>query len=264
MIKLYQVRRENIMWLTDIFKINDFKSQIQSLKRENAALSSKLSSLEGENYFSIQGKVGELNNCYDQRLQESQTLSVQIRERFEKVQELDKQIMDKQRMLTRMKEMYEGIESSVQNYRNTPLEYDNHQLDDKYLEECEKLAPSIRLTNSCMNDKALHEAYLEKEKIIAELFKQYAGFFTMPSNKAIYDLTVLSLRSEIQNILYGLKNNPSISPTEAVKKVCQKYLKIACEGNHEASEIFTKFIGELEYHLVDLVKIEAQYCEKKE
>ncbi|MBQ1999678.1 MAG: hypothetical protein II220_09395, partial [Spirochaetales bacterium] len=88
------------MWLTDIFKIKNFKSNILTLQRENAALSSKLNSLEGENFFSIQGKVGELNNCYDQRLQESQTLSLQIRERFEKVQELDKQIITKQRNLS--------------------------------------------------------------------------------------------------------------------------------------------------------------------
>lgn len=250
------------MWLTDIFKINDFKSQILSLQRENAALSGKLNSLEGENYFSIQGKVGKLNNCYDQRLQESQTLSVQIRERFEKVQELDKQIIERQRMLTKIKEMYHGIESAVKNYRDIPLEYDSHKLDEKYLEECEKLAPSIRLTISCMDDKALHEAYTEKEKLIADLFKQYANEFSSSSDKAIYELTILSLKSEIQNILYGLKNNTSATATEAVKNVCQKCLKIACEGNRDAAENFAKFIGELEYHLIDLVKIEAQYCEK--
>ena len=55
------------MWLTDLFKIKEFKSQIQALQQENAALANKLNSLEGENYFSIQGKVSELNSCYDQR-----------------------------------------------------------------------------------------------------------------------------------------------------------------------------------------------------
>ena len=87
------------MWLKDIFKINELKSQIESLQQENTTLMNKLSSLEGENYFSVQGKVSELNNCYDQRFQESQTLSTQIRERFEKTQELDKQIISSQRIL---------------------------------------------------------------------------------------------------------------------------------------------------------------------
>lgn len=251
------------MWLTDLFKINDFKSQIQSLKRENAALSSKLSSLEGENYFSIQGKVGELNNCYDQRLQESQTLSVQIRERFEKVKELDKQIIEKQRKLTRIKEMYQGIEAAVQSYRSNSPEYDTHRLDDKSLEVCEKLAPSIRLTISCMDDKALHEAYIAKEKIITDLFRQYTNEFSTVSDKAIYELVVLYVKSEIQNILYGIKYNATDTASDAVKALCKRCLRIAHNGNITSAEAFSKFIGEMEYHLIDLVQIEIQYCNEK-
>lgn len=251
------------MWLTDIFKIKDFKSQIMALQRENATLSSKVSSLEGENYFSIQGKVGELNNCYDQRLQESQTLSFQIRERFEKVQELDKQIVAKQRKLTRIKEMYHGIESSIQSYRTLPPEYKNHELDEKYMEECEKLAPSFLLSIPCMNDKELHEAYLTKEKIITDLFRQYTNEFFDAYDKAIYELVVLYIRAEIQNILYGIKYNSIDPASDAVKGLCKRSLRIACNGNLHSTETLTKFIGEIEYHLTDLVQIETQYCNKK-
>ena len=254
------MKGDKIMWLADIFKIKDFKSQILSLQRENAALSSKLSSLEGENYFSIQGKVGELNNCYDQRLQESQTLSVQIRERFEKVQELDKQIIDRQRKLTRIKEIYHGIESSVQSYRSLPLEYEEYSLDDKYLEECGKLIPSTRTALFAMNDKELHEAYLNKEKIITDLFRQYTNEFSSSCDKAIYELVVLYVKSEIQNLLYGIKYGSMESASDSVKGLCKRCLRIACNGNLDAKEGFTKFIGELEYHLADLVQIEIQYC----
>lgn len=250
------------MWLTDIFKIKDFKSQILALQRENASLSSKVSSLEGENYFSIQGKVGELNNCYDQRLQESQTLSIQIRERFEKVQELDKLIIEKQRKLTRIKEIYHGIESSVKSYRSLPLEYEEYKLDDKYLEECEKLAPSVRLIVSGMDDKELHEAYLLKEKIITDLFRQYTSEFSSSSDKAIYELTILYIRAEIQNILYNIKNSTADTATDSVKSLCKHCLRIAANANIDSSESFIKFIGELESHLIDLIQIEATYCNK--
>lgn len=251
------------MWLTEIFKIKEFKSQIQALQQENTALVNKLNSLEGENYFSIQGKVSELNNCYDQRFQESQTLSAQIRERFEKTQELDKQIVSSQRKLTRIKEMYNSIEAAIQNYMNIPLEYDSCRLDDKYLEECERITPSIRLTLHDMDIKELHQAYLDKEKLIADLYKKYAVQFTSPSDKAIYELMVLSLTSEIQNILYSLKSNPSTDSATIVKNICQKHLRIACEGNRELAGTFTKFIGELEYHFIDLINAEVQYYEKK-
>lgn len=251
------------MWLTDIFEIKEFKAQIESLQQENIALKNKLNSLEGENYFSLQGKVSELNNCYDQRFQESQTLSTQIRERFEKTQELDKQIIDSQRKLTRIKEMYNSIENAIQNYMNISVEYVTCKLEDKYIEECERITPSIRLNLHNMSIKELHEAYLEKEKLIGNLFRQYANVCTAPSDKAIYELLILSLKAEIQNILYHSKNNQSNNSEEVVKALCQKHLRIACEGNREMAGTFTKFIGELEYHLIDLVKIENQYCEKK-
>jgi len=252
------------MGLIDLFKISDFKSQIQSLKRENAALSDKLSSLEGENYFSIQGKVGELNSCYDQRLQESQTLSVQIRDRFEKVKELDQQIIEKQRQLTKIKELYQGIEAAVQNYRSLPLEYAEYKLDDKYLEECEKFAPSVRLTISCMNPKELHEAYLLKEKIITDLFRQYTNEFSTSSDKAVYELAVLYIRAEIQNILYDIKKSTTDTVIGSVNNLCKRCLRIADNANLTSLGSFTKFIGELESHLFDLVQIEATYCGKKQ
>lgn len=249
------------MWLADIFKIKDFKSQILSLQRENATLSDKLNSLEGENYFTIQGKVGELNSCYDQRLQESQTLSAQIRERFEKVHELDNQIRDKQRKLTRIKEIYYGIEASVQKHRTLPMEY-NDMPDDKYLADCESLIPSIRSAICEMNDKELHEAYLDKEKIITDLFRQYTNEFSAPSDKAIYELSILYIKAEIQNILYGIKYGSSDSATDSVKAICKRCLRIANNGKLDAAESFTRFIGELEYHLTDLVQLEVSYIEK--
>lgn len=251
------------MWLTDIFKIKELKSKIESLQLENTALMQKLNSLEGENYFSMRGKVSELNNCYDQRLQESQTLSVQIRERFEKTQELDKQIISSQRKLTRIKEMYHSMENAIQNYMNIPLEYDTCKLEDKYLEECERITPSIRLNLENMEIKELHEAYLDKEKMIADLFKQHTAKCATSSNKAIYELLVLSLKAEMQNILYYSKESSLDDCIDAVTKTCHKSLKIACEGNHEMAGTFTKFIGELEYHFIDLITLEYQYCLKK-
>ena len=251
------------MWLKDIFKINELKSQIESLQQENTTLMNKLSSLEGENYFSVQGKVSELNNCYDQRFQESQTLSTQIRERFEKTQELDKQIISSQRKLTRIKEMYNSMENAIHNYMNIPLQYDTCKLENKYLEECERITPSIRLKLPNMDIKELQEAYLEKEKLIVDLFKQYRDKCTASSDKAIYELLVLSLKAEIQTILYGLKDSSLDDCIDAVTKTCQKDLRIACEGNHEMAGIFTKLVGELEYHFIDLVTLEYQYCAKK-
>lgn len=240
------------MWLTDIFKINELKNQIQSLQKANAVLAEKLHSLDGENYFTLQGKVGELSNCYNKRLQESQTLSAQIRERFEKVQELDRQLLSSQRELTYVKEMYQGIAAS--------LNYEQCSLSDKYLEECERTAPTVRLALHDMDEEELRRAYREKEKLITDLFRQYDAVFTKPADKALYELLVLSLKAEIQNILYQIKENPSEDSSSYVKDMCQKQLAIVCEGSPDMAEAFTRFIGGLEYHVMDLTALERRYC----
>ncbi len=251
------------MWIQDVTKLDEYKAQIKFLQEQNAALISKLDSLEGENYFSIQGKVSELNNCYDQRFQESQTLSTQIRERFEKAQELDKQINAQQKQLTRLKEMYHSLDSAIKNYTELSFSYNQCRLEDKYLEECERLAPSIRLRLPEMDTAELHQAYLDKEQMINELFSRYAASFTSPADKAICELVTLSLKAEVQNVLFSLKTNFLEDSSNAVKKACRKHAKIACEGNQDLSAVFTKFIGELEYHFIDLVSLEYRYLDKK-
>ena len=130
------------------------------------------------------------------------------------------------------------------------------------MEECEKLAPSFLLAIPCMNDKELHEAYLSKEKIITDLFRQYTNEFSNAYDKAIYELVVLYIRAEIQNILYGIKCNSTESSSIAVKGLCKRCLRIASNENLHSTESFTNFIGEVEYHLTDLVQIEMQYCNK--
>lgn len=49
-----------------------------------------------------------------------------------------------------------------------------------------------------------------------------------------------------------------------IKKITQKYLKIAGDGNQNIAGTLTKFIGEIEYLFINAVKIEYNYYVKKE
>ena len=56
-----------------------------------------------------------------------------------------------------------------------------------------------------MDVKSLRKAYKENEKQISKLLDQYSSRYTTKANKSIYNLMVIALRAEIQNILYNLK-----------------------------------------------------------
>lgn len=88
--------------------------------------------------------------------------------------------------------------------------------------------------------------------------------YTTKANQTIYQLMVIALRAELQNILYDLKYEKLDQAVEKVKIVTRKYLQIAGEGNKSIVGTLTRFIGEIEYLFIDAVKIEYNYYVKKE
>ena len=115
-----------------------------------------------------------------------------------------------------------------------------------------------------MDVKSLRKAYKENEKDIDKVLKSYASRYTTKSNRAIYQLMVIALRSELQNVLYNLKYEKLDQAIDDVKAITSKYLAIAGEGNQSIAGTLTKFIGELEYLFINTVKIEYNYYVKKE
>ena len=73
---------------------------------------------------------------------------------------------------------------------------------------------------------------------------------------------VIALRAELQNILYNLKYEKLDTSIGDVKKVTQKFLKVAAEGNQSIAGTLTKFIGEIEYLFINAVKIEQSRQEQ--
>ena len=114
-----------------------------------------------------------------------------------------------------------------------------------------------------MDVKSLRKAYKENEKQISKLLDQYSSRYTTKANKSIYNLMVIALRAEIQNILYNLKYEKLEKSIDDVKTISAKYLKIAGEGNQSIAGTLTKFIGEIEYLFINAVKIEYNYYVKK-
>lgn len=115
-----------------------------------------------------------------------------------------------------------------------------------------------------MDYKDLNKAFKANEKIISELLEKYANRYNTKTNQAIYQLMVIALRSELQNVLYTLNYKKLDEALNNIKEIINKYLNIARSGNQTISSTLTKFIGELEVLFIDAVKIEYEYYVKKE
>lgn len=240
------------------------QQQCNDLLQTNDALNGKLDSLGAHDYFSVQEQIKQLKDSYEAMLRQFNSLSNNASKLTEENEKVEKQIASNQKKFNRIKELYKRIENVINNYTNLQLDYKNCRLPQSELDEAELLSPSILLKLHCMDVKDLRKAYRDNEKLILKLLEQYSSRYTTKANKTIYDLMVIALRSELQNILYNLKYEKLDTSVDAVKTVTQKYMKLACEGNQSIAGTLTKFIGEIEYLFINAIKIEYNYYVKKE
>lgn len=274
------------MSFLDIFKTSKYKQEISELQSANAALQQKLSELGADNYYAVLEKTNQLQADYDdksktlqenydteqKRLQsilrslqrQADSLSEQVNELAEKNQKTEKQLISNQKKLSRIKELYLSAQNAVDNFTNLELGYAQCKIPQPQFDEMELLAPSITLKLHCMDVKDLKKAYRENDKKISKLMDSYSSRYTTKANRTIYQLMVIALRAELQNILYNLKYEKLEQSVENVKAITVKYSKLAVEGNQSIAGTLTKFIGEIEYLFINSVKIEYNYYVKRE
>lgn len=263
------------MGIFDIFKISQIKAENQRLQFDNAQMQEKMDALGVNEYYETKAKIEQMqreSSTTLQNLNEQITssnsivadLHAEIASLQEKDSKLEKSVSSQQRKLSRCKELYKSVDHAINNFFDLDIPYYNCKIPDKDFNELELIAPSVTLKLHCMDVKSLRKSYRENEKQITDLLSQYSARYTTKANKSIYNLMVIALRAEIQNILYNLKYEKLDKSIEDVKTVTAKYLKIAAEGNQSIAGTLTKFIGEIEYLFINSVKIEYNYYVKKE
>lgn len=281
------------MGLFDLFKIGQFKKEnaelkqrIDSLNSDNSELRQKLTSLGADDYFAIQEKTKIKTAELEKKIQETEaeikkkqeenqreiqddnSTILRLREEIQKLNEslekLNKQQKTNSKKLSRTKEIYNSMRHAIDNFFVSTPAYEDCRINKMDFDEGELISPSVILKLHAMDVKDLRKAYRENEKQINALLDQYSSRYTTKANKSIYNLMVIALRAELQNILYNLKYEKLDKSIEDVKTVSAKYLKIAGDGNQNIAGTLTKFIGELEYLFINAVKIEYNYYVKKE
>ena len=238
----------------DYYKILDMTEQ---LKKEYEA--KKLTAQEDfqKHLDSIDKSIAEKNS-------ECQNILNQLEElRYQEVK-LNKNVKTQTNKLNKSKELVKAINYTFDKYLNYEPSQSTLRFPENQLSELEEISPSVILKLHCMDIKDLRKAYRLNDKQIDSILQKYSARYTTKANQAIYKLMVIALRAELQNILYNLKYEKLDTSIGDVKKVTQKFLKVAAEGNQSIAGTLTKFIGEIEYLFINAVKIEYNYYVKKE
>lgn len=281
------------MGIGDIFKIKQFKTEIEQLKTENQNLLNdnqnmhqQLQELGVFDYYKILDMTEQLKKEYEakkltaqedfqkhldsidksiaEKNSECQNILNQLEELRSQEVKLNKNVKTQTNKLNKSKELVKAINYTFDKYLNYEPSQSTLRFPENQLSELEEISPSVILKLHCMDIKDLRKAYRLNDKQIDSILQKYSARYTTKANQAIYKLMVIALRAELQNILYNLKYEKLDTSIGDVKKVTQKFLKVAAEGNQSIAGTLTKFIGEIEYLFINAVKIEYNYYVKKE
>lgn len=192
-------------------------------------------------------------------------LKVEKRALQEDCSKLEKTFDTQKQKLARTKEIYKAIEHAVKRFHETDIPSIYYRpLTEEEKTDLDTIAPSVMLNLNYMNYQDLRKEFRINQKQIDILLEGYAVRYTTKANQSIYKLMVISLRSELQNILYNLKYEKLENALLQVQSLISKYLVIVSEGNQQVAGTMRKFVGELEHLFENAVKIEYEYYIKRE
>ena len=157
------------MGLFDIFKIGQFKAEIERLKAENNALQDKLSELGAADYYKVKEMTAELEKEYSDQKARYEELLEDTNELQRKEERLTKNIKTQTNKLNRSKELVKAVNYSLEQYLDYEPSQDILRFPKSELSELEEICPSIILKLHCMDVKDLRKAYKENDKQIDNL-----------------------------------------------------------------------------------------------
>lgn len=245
------------MGLFDIFKIKQYKNEISELKQ-------KLDELGADDYLTVKRKTSDLEKLSVEKEDSISKLNSVISDLQKEEEKLRRNNKTQANKLSKSKELVKAIDYTFENYLNYEPSQNAIKLDSVSLSYLDEISPSVILKLHCMDVKDLRKAFRDNDKQINLVLDKYASRYTTKTNRAIYKLMVIALRSELQNVLYNLKYEKLETSIDNIKAITQKYLSIAYFGNQSIAGTLIKFIGEIEYLFINAVKIEYNYYVKKE
>ena len=259
---------------------DSYEATINRLSAENTSLQNRINELEP-----LQARVQELEALLTPEVRDYEQLTASIRKQKRELELLDQEVKLKedeyeqkenslnrllkrlesaQRKLYRVSNVQQACRNAAERYFATET-FEHAVLYPVRDEEIEELlAPTVKLHLHTMDIRELRSRFKDNQKQIDAVLKRYEGRYLTKANRTIYQLMVIALQAELQNILYNLKYDKLDASVENVKAFTQKYFSLAAEGNQNIAPTLARFIGEIEFLFIQVVKIEYEYYVQRE
>ena len=257
-------------------ELNNLNEQISNgqskLEYLNANLSGKEAVIKEKETY-IANRDNEIERIKQEAHEEQQKVINQykadienLKSNYETVKEtLDKEnqkLKTQQIKLNSMKALVKAINKAVDHYDLDKPE--QLGLTKEQYDQLNELVPSVELPLESNDIQDLKKQNKENTKRLDEILAKYETRYTTKTNKAIYQLMVVALRAELQNILTGIKYNKLDSCLAQLNEMIARYLKIASDGNQSIAPTLNKFIAEIHVIFEALIKTEYEYYVRKE
>lgn len=268
------------------------KAMIQQLQNAVALQNAQIAQLQENNEHlkqeleSLRSSIPKEQKDFEILAEKSKALKEQIADSEKKLNQTNEQIAQKADKLdstaSELHTLYKSLEEKagqlqacVAKIQKAEVLYSAYKSanrayirsNDTVLEEVytpADLMPIVEIELNCMGVKDLRKLYNHYQSSIRKTFQRYEGRYTTKSNIAIYQLMVIAMEAELQNILHAISYGKLESSIEHVKSIINRYYEIAVEGNQSIAPTMKKFIAEIEDLFIGVVKVEYEYYVKKE
>lgn len=256
--------------LPPTFNEQHYLNEIQRLTEEKTALQNRIQELE--DLLSPEHlEHRQVTESIQKQKRELELLDQEVKlkeDEYEKADQslnnLQKRLESAQRKLGRVHYAQKAIQNAATRYFVTETFERSvlYPITDDEVEDL--LTPTVQLHLHAMDIRDLRKRLKENQKQIDEILQKYEGRYQTKANRTIYNLMVIALRAELQNILYNLKYDKLDASIDNVKSITQKYFSYASEGNQSIAPTLARFIGEIEFFFIQAVKIEYEYYVQRE
>jgi murein DD-endopeptidase MepM/ murein hydrolase activator NlpD len=186
----------------------------------------------------------------------------------EAADKLAKELAKNERLAKKHKIEAAGIQKFIEAFPSainfSIIEEELRQQFESAMDEEGVLDTIVHLNLHHKDSKALRSDMNKNNKDIKTLLANYQSRYTTKANATIYELMVIGLQAELQNILYTLSYSNLDAALENSKALIHKYLTISGNGNASILPTITRFLSELEPLFENAVRIEYQYYVQKE
>lgn len=134
----------------------------------------------------------------------------------------------------------------------------------QFYDEESMLKNLIELDCHYKNSKELRKEMTRNKREMSKVLDNYVDRYTTKGNKTIYQLMVIGLQAELQNILFTLTYSKLEEAQENVRALVRKYLTICANGNNQILPTITRFLTEIEPIFLEAIEIEHHYYAKRE